>query len=58
MGREIHTKCCFESPNGKHHLENIGVDGRIILKWFLEKESAKICTGFFWLRIGTIGGLL
>jgi hypothetical protein len=32
-------------------LEDVGGDGRIILKWVLR-------TGLMWLRIGTIGGLL
>ena len=31
-----------------HHLEDPGVDGRIILKW----------TGSIWLRTRTCGGLL
>jgi hypothetical protein len=31
--------------------------GRIILKWILEKYDGMICTRFFQLRIGTIGGL-
>jgi len=24
-------------PNGKSHLENLGIDGKIILEWFLQK---------------------
>ena len=27
-------------------------------KWVLEKQGARACTGFFWPRIGTGGGLL
>jgi hypothetical protein len=26
----------MRKPEGKNHLENLGVDGRIILKWILE----------------------
>jgi hypothetical protein len=39
------------------HLEDPGVDGRIILKWILEKwDGAQ--TGWLYLRIGIAGGLL
>ena len=47
---------------GKHeradHLEDTGVDGRIILKRIFEKLVGRARTGSIWLRIGTGGGLL
>jgi hypothetical protein len=39
-------------------LEDLGVDGRIMLKWKLEKVNINVWTGFTCLRIGTFGGLL
>ena len=39
------------------HLEDPGVDARIILKWIFEKRVGA-WTGFSWLRIGTSDGLL
>jgi hypothetical protein len=46
-------------PEGKRPLgEDIGVDGRIILKWILRNSGGRACTGFIWLRIETGGGLL
>jgi len=39
-------------------LEDIGVDGRTILEWILEKQDWKVWTGFMWLRTGTSDGIL
>jgi hypothetical protein len=47
-----------EPQKERDHLGKIGVDGRIILKWILEKYAGKLWTGFFWLRIGSSNGLL
>ena len=39
-------------------MEDPGLDGRIILKWILEKWDVGAWTRSIWLRIGTGGGLL
>jgi hypothetical protein len=39
------------------HLEDPGVDGRIILKWIFEKWNGVAWTGSTWLRIGTVEGI-
>ena len=40
------------------HLEDPGVDGRIILRWIFRKWNVGGWTGSRWLRIGTGGGHL
>ena len=40
------------------HLEDPGVDGRIILRWIFRKWEGVVGTGWSWLRIGTGGGHL
>ena len=48
----------LENLKERDNLEDLGLDGSIILKYFLNKYDARGCTGLIWLRIGTIGGLL
>jgi len=45
-------------PEGKNHVEDPGVDGRIILRWIFRKWNVRVWTGLMWLRIGTSGGHL
>jgi hypothetical protein len=54
----VHTGFWWGNLKGRNHLENLGVDGRIILKWVLKKWGGKVWSRLIWLRIGTGGGLL
>jgi hypothetical protein len=49
---------CFQVENSqvRNRLEDIGVDGMIILKWILKKYKGRIWIGFIWLMIGSGGG--
>jgi hypothetical protein len=40
-------------PEGKNHLEDPGLDGRIILRWIFRKCNVGAWTGLIWLRRGT-----
>jgi hypothetical protein len=50
-------KCYLNSGKnikGIDQLEDLDVDGKIILEWIV----GKVWTGCIWFRIGTSGGLL
>jgi hypothetical protein len=47
-----------KSLRKRDHSEDLGADGKIILKWILDKEIGRVWNGFIWLRMGTNGGLL
>jgi len=46
----------WEILRERDHLEDPGLDTRIILRWILRKWDVGVYTGSRWLRIGTGGG--
>jgi hypothetical protein len=42
----------------RDHSEDVGLEGRIMLEWFLRKYGGKVWIGHIWLKIGTSSGLL
>jgi hypothetical protein len=55
-GGEVYTGFRCGNLWKRDHLEDSGVDGRIILRWIFRKWDEGAWTGFSWLRIGTVGG--
>jgi hypothetical protein len=43
---------------GKNNLEDLGLRGRIMLKFILKESDGRTWTGIICLRIGKNGGLL
>jgi hypothetical protein len=56
-GRNVY-RVLVGKPEGKNHLEDQGVDGRMGSKWIFRRLVGGVWSGFTWLRIGTVGGLL
>jgi len=49
----MHTGFWWGHLREGHHLEDVDVDGRIILKWVFKKWDGEAGTGLLWPRIGT-----
>jgi hypothetical protein len=52
------NRILVENLKARIHLEDLGIDGRIILKWFLKKRGARMWTRFIWLGIRSSDGFL
>ena len=51
---KLRTKFWWGNLSERDRLEELGVDGRTILKCVFKKLDAELWTGLLWLRIGTV----
>jgi hypothetical protein len=56
--RKVHTGIWWRDLTAGDHLEELGINGRITLKWIFMKWDGEAWIGFISPRIGTSGGLL
>jgi len=49
----VYTGFWWGNLSEKDHLEDPGIEGRIILRWIFRKWGVEIWTESSWLRIGT-----
>jgi hypothetical protein len=54
----VYTGFWWGNLRERDHLEEAGVDGRIMLRWIFRKWYVEALIGSIWLRIGTGGGHL
>jgi len=55
---KVHTGFLWGNLRERNHLEDLGKDGRIILKWIFKKWHGEKWSGLIWLRMGTVGRCL
>jgi hypothetical protein len=55
---EVFIGFWFGGPKVRDHWEDLGVDGRIALRWALGEHGSMGRPGFGWLRIWSSDGIL
>jgi hypothetical protein len=55
---EVYTWFWWGNLRERDHLEDPGIDERIMLRWIFRKCDVRAWTGSMWLRSGTGGGHL
>jgi len=51
--REVCTGFWWGNVWERDHLEDTGIDGRMILRWIFRKNDVRAWTGMIWIGVGT-----
>jgi hypothetical protein len=54
----VHTGFCWGDLKERHHLKDVNLDKRIILKWIFKEWEGESCTELIWLSFSAGGGRL
>ena len=55
---QVHTGFWWVDLKERQHLKDLGINGRVILKWVLKKCDAEAWIGLIWPWIWTGEGIL
>jgi hypothetical protein len=55
---KVCVACSAYGEKGRDHLEDLGVDGRIIFKGTIGSFVVRLRIRFIWFSVGTFSGLL
>jgi hypothetical protein len=58
MRRKTHTRFWWGEVKEEFPLKDVGMSGRVVLKWIMEKLGARAWTRVSRFGVGTSGGLL
>jgi hypothetical protein len=53
--REVHTEFWWRNVKERDCFGELGVDGRSVLKWVINKLEGRLWTGLIRLKLGTSG---
>jgi hypothetical protein len=54
----MHAKFWPKIVKGRDQFRDLGLSGKIILKWIKKEQGVMVWTGFIWLGIGSSGRIL